>query len=492
MNKDKPHIVLAVMDTARASNFSCYGYDRRTSPHIDEIAEKGIIFKNAISPSPWTLPSHVSMFTGLYPSEHGLTEDRILEGKNIYGLSKKHSFERFLPQMLKIKGYQTVGISNNPWISGHFGFDQGFDFFFENWKTSENSSLFRKILRLGRRLTPQMFHPALNNLRSHMRWLYRSDSGAGDSVMALENWFAKSYTDQKPVFIFLNFMEPHLPYIPPKPFDRMFIENGTKRGKANRVNQDHIKYIAQKTQMDPSDFEILRGLYDGEIAYLDSKLREIFQYLDASGLLDRTFLIITSDHGENIGEHGLMGHQFCLYDTLLRVPLVIKFPGASLKGKFEEKYVQLSDIYHTILDILGIEIEGRNVSQRSLLNQDYSELIFAEHEVPRIALSSLKKRFPNFKNQNLDQELRCLYLNDMKYIWNSKSADEMYDLKADPGEEIDLISAKAEQSNQLYELLKKKMESLKMSGQGEENAQDLSKKEINSEIKEKLRDLGYI
>lgn len=492
MIKNRPHIVMIVMDTARASNFSCYGYSRRTTPHIDEIAEKGTLFQNAISPSPWTLPSHVSMFTGLYPSEHELTEDKIQEGKNIHSLSKKHDFPFFLPQILKNQGYQTFGFSNNPWISRDFGFHRGFDSFFESWKLNKNHSPFIMFLRMCRKLTPQMFHPFLNNLKARMRWLYHHDSGAEGTVRVMKEFLGKHRAEERPFFLFLNFMEPHLPYLPPKPFHRMFVEKGWDKNAISRVNQDHLRYIAKKTRMDAEDFELLRSLYDGEIAYLDSKMKEIFDFMKDFGIMDRVFLIITSDHGENIGEHNLMGHQFCLYDTLLRVPLIIKLPGSMHKGKREGKYVQLSDIFHTILDVLDIQIEGRDIFRRSFLNQNYGETIISEHEVPKIALSSLEKRFPDFALQDFDQELRCLYFNDMKYIWNSKAEDELFDLADDPEEAINLIYDKKEEAERLSELLKERMESFKAYRQRKESAADFLKEDMSAEIKDRLRDLGYI
>jgi len=233
-------------------------------------------------------------------------------------------------------------------------------------------------------------------------------------------------------------------------------------------------------------------LYDGEIAYLDWKLKEIFDHLDDLGLMDRVFLIITSDHGENIGEHNLMGHQFCLYDTLLKVPLIIKLPGSEQKGKREGKYVQLLDIYHTILDVLDIQVKERHVPRRSLLNPNYGERVISEHEVPEIALSFLKKRFPDFEANDFDQESRCLYLDGTKYIWHSKTEDELYDLATDPGEKTNLIAREREKAARLSQLLKERTESFKARRCRNESDMDSTKKEMSEEMKDRLRDLGYI
>lgn len=484
---------MIIMDTARAANFSCYGYERITSPHIDKIAEEGILFKNAISPSPWTLPSHVSMFTGLYPSEHGLTEDKISIGKNIYSVRTQRPFRYFLPEILHREGYRTVGFSNNPWVSHNFGFDKGFDFFSETWKLKRKRSLTKKIITKVRTVVPQKFHPVINNLKVRMSRFVQSDSGVGETITVMKEWFDKNRDDNTPFFVFFNFLEPHLPYLPPKPFDTRFITSSSDAKRLRKVNQNHLSYIAGELEMGSGDFDILKSLYDGEIAYLDSRLKEIFDYFKELNMMDDTFLVITSDHGENIGEHGLMGHQFCLYDTLLRVPLIMRCPEFSFRGKIEEKYVQLSDIFYTLLDVLDIPFEGQDVHKRSFLNRDYSELIFAEHEVPKISLTVLENRFSDFKKKSLGQELKCIYSNGMKYIWNSRKVDELYDLNSDPDEENNLFQEKGDLASRLLSELQDKVGSL--IGSDREDALDskeLPQEDLDKEIADKLRDLGYI
>ncbi len=493
MPEPRINIVLIVMDTARALNFSCYGYSRKTSPNIDEIAEEGLLFQNAISPSPWTLPSHISLFTGLYPSEHGLTEDNISYGRNIFRMSADHTRNHFLPEILKKNGYRTVGFSNNPWVGRHFGFDRGFDIFNEIWRVPQNRPVHRRVTRTVRKLAPQAFHPWINHLKVRLQRFVHSDSGASDTLFVLNDWFARNSQNDSPLFLFFNFMEPHLPYIPPRPFDRLFVNRELKKKQVFKVNQDHLKYIANRSEMDEEDFEVLRALYDGEIAYLDSRMKEIFGLLKSLGIFDRTVLIITSDHGENVGEHQLMGHQFCLYDTLLRVPLIIRYPEMIPKGRIEQKYVQVSDLFFTLMDILDISMEGYDVQKRSLLNPDYSELIFAEHESPRIALSALEKRSPDFSIANLDQELKCIYSEGKKYILNTKKEDELYDLIQDLSEENNLARKYPQESEKLLHLLKKRISVMKeMSEKRTEISEVISREKLEEDTRNKLRDLGYI
>ncbi len=484
---------MIVMDTARTANFHCYGYNKATTPHIDTIAGEGILFANAISSSPWTLPSHVSMFTGLCPSQHGLTEDNILFGKNIYGLSKKHTFPHFLPTILKKEGYKTVGFSNNPWVSRNFGFDKGFDFFYESWKNGKKSSVVKKIGRKVRKLTPQKFHPTFDNWKVRLSSYYHSDSGAQQTLAAMRRWFDKNHTPDAPFFVFFNFIEPHLPYMPPKPFDRMFMEKRYNRQRIRSSNQDPFKFLAKKADMDPDDFAILRSLYDGEIAYIDSKVKEIYGFHRDLKMLDQTFLIVTSDHGENIGDHNLMGHQFCLYDTLLRVPLIIRYPELGLKGKVEHKHVQLSDLFCTILDLLSLRLEGMDVQKRSLFNSSYGEQIIAEHELPKVTLACLAERFPSLRIEPFEQKLRCIYTDGLKYIWNSREGGELYDLREDPHEKTNLCQKYPEQASLLLDRLEKQWASMQKDINAlKKKSEEYGGEKIDSEIQEKLRELGYI
>jgi arylsulfatase A-like enzyme len=488
--KAKPHIVLIVMDTARARNFSCYGYGKNTSPHTDRIAEKGVLYANAISASPWTLPSHVSLFTGLYPAEHGLTEDKILDGKNIYGLSKEHAFPDFLPVLLKNEGYKTLGFSNNPWISRNFGFQKGFDFFYEAWEIGKSYSLAKKIGRKIRKMAPQRFQPVFDNLRTRLSsW----DSGADQTLAVMKEWFHKNHTEDRPYFMFFNFIEPHLPYIPPKPYNRIFMDKEYSSYRVRKTNQDPFKFIAKKAKMGEDDFSILRSLYDGEIAYLDTKVKEICDYLAGLDMLDRALLIITSDHGENIGEHDFMGHQFCLYDTLLRVPLVIRHPEFFTKGRVEYKPIQLSDVFFTILDVLNLRIEGRDIRKYSFLNPSYARQIIAEHESPKITLSCLARRFPRLRMKSLGQKLRCIYAGGMKYIWKSQGQDELYDIRKDPQENNDLIQKNAGLALECSTMLNEQWASMEGDIQNKTgNFEKFGKERVNSEVEEKLRELGYI
>ena len=488
----RPNIIVIVLDTARAMNFSCYGYDRNTSPHIDRLAEEGTLFKNAISPSPWTLPAHVSLFTGMHPSEHGMTEDRISDGRNIFAMSADQEFGNFLPEILKGAGYQTVGFSNNPWIGRNFGFDRGFENLYEIWNPSTGQSLLIKTLKKVRKSVPQKFHPALSNLKSRMSWFFPSDSGASSTLAMLKKWLQESYSADRPLFAFFNFMEPHLPYTPSPPFNRKFLDSHLKHKNIRKINQDYLRFIASRADMDADDFAILRSLYDGEIAYLDSKINEIFDLAKDLKIFDRTLWVITSDHGENIGEHRLMGHQFCLYDTLLRVPLILHHKELFSRGKREEKHVQSSNVYFTIMDILGIQTRDLDIRRCSLLSPDLNAPVVSEHEVPLITLKTLKDRYPEFSTENLEREMRCIYFDGTKYIWKSKGRKELYDLRKDPDEQNNLIQQKPELMERLNRHLEEWTSSRNIPKEEKADEPAASRESLDEDIKNRLKGLGYI
>ncbi len=203
--------------------------------------------------------------------------------------------------------------------------------------------------------------------------------------------------------------------------------------------------------MRDKDFEILRALYDGEISYLDFRMGQLFDYLRELQVLDDTVLIITSDHGENFGEHHLMDHQFCVYDTLLHVPLIIRYPKLFQPGLRVTQQVQTTDIFPTILDIAGIEWDKGKIQRHSLLKQgDANEPTFAIAELSKWhwAVGELKGN-PNFDAMKYDRRLKTIRTDSFKYIWASDGNHELYDIRNDSAEINNLIETQPEKAKEL-------------------------------------------
>jgi arylsulfatase A-like enzyme len=296
--------------------------------------------------------------------------------------------------------------------------------------------------------------------------------------------------------MFVNYLEPHLKYQPPKRFRNSFLSADIDIRRIRAVNQDPYAYMVGAETMDEEDFTILKALYDAELRYLDYRFNELLNLLENQGILANSLVIISSDHGENIGEHGLMEHQYCLYDTLLHVPLLIRFPGKRNSSRQVHQIVETRNIFFTILDFLGIEdvIDPLNSSGSSLLSESVhnstENIYLSEYLVPQPSVSELESRFPEGDCSQFDRLLRTIYSNDgYKFIWSSDDKHELYNLFEDPSEKQNLLPIRQKLTNDLNALISKNLPDISgLSQYDGEN--DWSVKD--SSIYQRLKDLGYL
>jgi arylsulfatase A-like enzyme len=276
-----------------------------------------------------------------------------------------------------------------------------------------------------------------------------------------------------------------LEYDPVPEFRDRFL-NKVDDDRITSIDQNAWRYIAGKTELTTEDFEILRGLYKAEIAYVDSKIGELYGVLERTGLLENTCIVVVGDHGENIGEHGLMDHQYCLYETLLNVPLIIRYPDGN-GGEIVESPVETRDIFPTVLDVADIKLPASNaISDNSLRTSPAREYVISEYRVPQPSMESLEAQVGRLSREVLkyDRALRSVRRREWKLIEGSDGSIELYDLESDPLEYIDCSS----EHPQKIELL---------SSIFDEECVPLSKDpNINAEMSEvsrrQLEDLGYI
>jgi arylsulfatase A-like enzyme len=304
LDRDRPSVILISIDTLRADHLSCYGYSRNTSPNIDRFAQDGVLFTNTIAQSSWTLPSHMSMLTGLYPSGHGVlsTDNKLSEGQSTLG------------ELLQNVGYETAAITDGGNVNHRFGY-QGFDFFddkpVQTWGSIEVT--YTKAV----------------------------------------NWSRKN--NSKPFFLFLHTYQVHAPYSPSPQYDVYSDKNyrGMLEETEKKVATD---YHSIKDKMKQEDYVYLIDKYDGDIYYTDHFLGKLFQELRDLGLYDSSIIILTSDHGENFLDHKAykIGHLE-LYDEVIKVPLIIKAP-AFPQNRIVEAQVESIDIMPTVLELLGLPV----------------------------------------------------------------------------------------------------------------------------------------
>ncbi len=456
--KEKLNVIIVVLDCARPDHFSCSGYSRETTPFLDKVAREGVRFTQAVSTAPWTLPSHASLLTGLFASTHGATDENRMLGPQ----------HRRLPEYLKEAGYRTAAFCTNPWVSPETGFGRGFDCFHTQ--------------RLGGRFTRRA---ALYARKAGDRVLGRADSGARRTNSALLDWVGES---DQPFCALVHYNETHLRFHPPAPYDRIFMRREFSAARIKAVNQDCNAYIAGAVPMSEEDFVILTALYDGELRYVDMRLKEVADALIAQGRWDQTLVIVTSDHGENLGEHGLMSHKFVLYDTLLRVPLIMRCPPRIPKGFIVEEAAQLTDVLPTVLAVLELGNADSRVQGRALLVEGQAtpgpEFTIAEKFRPN--LSAFRRRFPDFDTRPYDVRKKAIRTRREKFIWHSDEANEFYDLVRDPGEKENLIASAPERVEPLRRQLFDWLASI------ERFDADVQSPEMDALMREQLERLGYI
>ncbi|MEW6572165.1 MAG: sulfatase [Bacillota bacterium] len=395
--KKLPNIILIVLDTARAKSFSCYGYHRKTTPNIDRIAEEGVLYKWCFSPANWTIPSHASLFTGLYPSEHLCYAGNLFLDVNIPTLA----------ELLRSIGYRTIGISCNGLVGKIYGFDRGFDIFHElcvrpnivNVKPLAGTTITKKVIEVIKLLPARPYLAAKHILRALLMHLRTSMSNSTPYTLRafkLAQKYVSEYIlrDKKPLFLFVNIMQTHERYNPPKRTRGKFGSNGFKYesillGSTSFYLRDFCPHIPEGHM-----WEVLTSLYDEELLFADLCVGQLYSFLKLSRVMDNTVFIVTSDHGEMLGEHRLYGHMFSLHNEVIHVPLIVQYPDLK-RGEVVHRIVQLHDLFSTICEITEIPYPTP-LSSISLFGNNRRKWALVQDLDPLADVLSLKARQPDW------------------------------------------------------------------------------------------------
>jgi len=488
MTNERNNIVLVVMDTAREID-TAYVRNTVDNSYLEELATTGVEYNHAFTNAPWTLPSHTSMFTGTYTSKHETHADSKFYNGQFPAIA----------DLLSDDGYQTVGFTNNAWVTDEFGLASGFENMSKVWQYIQSDTDFGKI-----KLTSEggggLIREGISGLVSgdilanfvnaiYGQFLYRrNDYGAKRTNTLVENWI-KNRDQSSPFFMFINYLEPHLDYQPPKRLVEQFLPEGSTYREAMSVPQKPWEYTAGVLDMSDHDFELLRALYRAEIAYLDEQIGELRSTLDQHGEWDDTVLIIVGDHGENIGDHGLMDHQYSLHDTLLHVPLIIHGGQFNQVGD-SDRLIQTLDLFPTILDIAGLTIpehaQGNSFHPKS--STESRNEVIGEYLAPQPSIESLSNQtdVPEEKLEAFGQSIRSIRTTEYKLIRKSGGEISLYNVEDDPGEHTDISSEKPDIRDELVECLDAWLESF------EQTSATGGDKEMSEGTKRRLEDLGYI
>ena len=483
----KKNIVLVVMDTARASDTS-HVRDIYGDSCLEELATKGAEYNHAFTNAPWTLPSHTSIFTGTYTSKHGTHA-----GSKFYNGQFKT-----VADVLSSDEYQTVGFTNNAWVTDEFGLASGFEEMNKVWQyiqsdtdlgeiklTSKEGELIRNVIS---ELSDGGLITNIINAIYGQFFYRRADYGAKRTNSLIKDWIQKR-DKASPFFMFINYLEPHLDYQPPKEFVEMFLPEDSTYREAMAVPQKPWKYTAGVLNLTDYKLELLQALYRAEIAYLDEQIGDLQSILKRHDEWDDTVFIIVGDHGENIGDHGLMDHQYSVHDTLLHVPLIIHGGQFNQVGESDE-LVQTIDLFPTILDIAGLSVPDQ--SQGTSFHPESSVVprkhVIAEYLSPQPSIESLSNQtgLPEEELGNFSQSKRAIRTKEYKLVRESNGEISLYNTERDSGEVTDISSEESGTRDELIDRLDAWLESFEQASTTERSG------EMSEGTKQRLENLGYI
>ena len=480
----KPNVLFVVLDTARAVDAT-----ERVMPTLASIGDAGTRFERAFAQAPWTVPSHASMFTGTYPGEHGT------HGGHTF-LDDRH---RLLAEAFADDGYETIGVSNNTWITDEFGYDRGFEAIRRGWQYRQSETDMGAVVRgecLSEKVTAfreRVFegNPLVNvaNVCYSEFVQPAGDDGAARTVDWIASWLEKRDRDD-PFFAFSNLIEPHVIYDPPREYAERFLPSSVSYDEATAIRQDPRAFDCADYAIDDEEFAALRGLYRGSLAYVDDQLDRLREALVDAGEWEDTIFVICGDHGEHVGEHDFFGHQYNLYDTVLHVPLVVH-GGAFTDGVTRTDLVQLLDLPSTLLDAAGIDDPAFDEQHRGRsLHPDAAnpprDAIFAEYVAPQPSIDRLEARFGELPDRvyAFDRRLRAVRTEEYKYVEGDDGFRRLHHLPTDPDERHDVAENRPTVVAALQERLDETLSALDRPARTESVA-------MSEGTKQRLADLGY-
>lgn len=407
---DKPNVIVIVLDTLRRDATGLAEgriHDWPTlpgglTPNLDRFAADSATFTRAYSAAPWTVPAHASLFTGLIPSSHGCVARRPRLG----------DVGPTLAELLGAAGYATVAFFSNPWLSDRAtGLLRGFETRVES-----------PIGDLGSLTSP------------------RGDQGGAATLEHVESWL-KDRDPARPFFLFVNFLEAHLPYDPP-PGIRALFSPPLAAGARIPIEWAH-EFNAGLLPPDELDWTAVRSLYAGDVRAADELLGRLLALLGDRGVLADAAVFVTSDHGENLGDHGLVEHQFSVHESLLAVPLVVRLPGGALPPGRYDAPVMTTDVFATVAELAGLALPAARPHSiplaRSAGERGQRRPIIAEYSLPNPQLIALLRALnPDRDTSELAQGWRTVRVGRLRLTVGSSGQRMLHDVVADRAQVRDL------------------------------------------------------
>lgn len=453
-----PNVIFILVDALGYDAIHAFGNPNETTPNIDTLLKETVVFERAFSQATITWTSVSSIFTGLYPGQHKVKNfDSKLPGEIIT-----------LPEIFRKHGYKTAVFSANINISPVFGFNQGIDYFYYE---GGNTAFSRSMLKRGLSFIREQ-NPLLKNIFPSGEKPGYTD--AATLLGASSRWMKKNR--DKPFFAYIHLMEPHIPYNAPDSYRLMFVPPGQRKLSLEDLS-DSLSPMKNEKNITPDDprLHTLRSIYDGQVRYMDSRLNEFIERMKKMGLYENSIIVFCADHGEEFGEHGTVTHGNNVYNTLMHVPLFIRFPGGRFSGRIDTPVALFSSLL-TAADYAGLPIPGDRPAE-SLLpliknrKAGYSTPIYAQAYT---------------RNRTIDALVHWPW-KIVKYTDQSnprRSYMELYNLESDFDETTDVSSS----NSGLMKSLSKEIEAVTVLKYDAGPAEA----KIDERTRQKLKSLGYV
>jgi len=448
-----PNLLLLVLDTVRADGLRLYGQDLPT-PEMEALADQGVLFEQARATAPWTLPSHASMFTGRWPHETSVAWYLPLDDTH-----------PTLAEILYQAGYDTAGfVGNTNYCSYSSGLDRGFAHYKDLPVTPLTALL---ATRLGTRLIGQYDYVRDRLGITTMADRRRARKRTADKVNAEFLHWLDRRDSSRPFFVFLNYFDAHDPYLVPEGFDPA-LGHPPLTPADEQLLADWWP-TPDKDELPPEKIEVVRNAYDACIAYIDVQIGQLLGELERRGLRENTVIVVTSDHGELLGEHDLFGHGASLFEPEIRIPLLISGSDIEARRRVVEESVTLRDLAATLLDLAGLQPQPRVPGNSWRPLWERSEVSEGEEQTPERPASSppalAEIDEPSGHNANHGRSpvfrgpMKSIVTDRLiKYIEILGHSIEVYDLRNDPEEQNNLATSPA--ARPLIEQLQRDMQGI--------------------------------
>ncbi len=498
-DRSRPDILVVVLDCVRAHDFPGGTSPVPGMPWVESLIRESTVYRNAASVAPWTLPAHASLFSGLYPWEHGCHA----RGSLVFEKGPPR-----VPVLLQGSGYKTFSLSANPFIGALLGFVEGFD-------RAAWAGWWESYARLPRAEPPQTSSPLSTGTAKPFLQVVR-ESPLGEMMLrgmddayrfpfvldaanrflqgllapgakgelgiapwiepTFERWL-QTVPPEVPTFTFVNLVDAHEPY---------YADGAIVRSTADWINyvgcrQDHVKFAAGRWKLTPRRAQLLHDLYRQTISRMDARLARFAAILRAAGRWDNTLMVVTSDHGQAFGEHGMLFHMFRPDDIELRIPLIVRPPGGGVR-RVSDHWVSLIDVAPTLLRAAGAPT-GHLLSAVSL-----NDAIDQPRPSPVLAMADgliwdhVRKRFDRHRRALFDRVWGVCYEGERKVLVDGEDSEvHAFDPTSDPKEEHDLWPVEQGRLAPLRELARDVGRRI----------QSNTPAQLTPEIEERLRSWGY-